>query len=123
MKLSEFNFRTYLAGFHYPLKINNDFICGNFAYNTNEVELWTGLYDEKGKKIYENDILKIFDDEEVVAYYKVSINFIKGIELQNIDHFAISHIDNIFPNIVLGDYLSDAEIIGNIHENPELLKC
>ena len=51
MKLKDFDFRIWDNGiFHYPIKINNDIVDINLSIGINdEIELFTGLYDENGK--------------------------------------------------------------------------
>ncbi|EOI4972577.1 YopX family protein [Campylobacter jejuni] len=85
-----------------------------------EIELFTGLYDKNGNKIYEGDILRIQLD-----YNKVEKGFVQyhnGIfKVINRKAFPASHEYCV---TFLGTcYIKDCvEIIGNIHENAELLK-
>lgn len=78
------------------------------------VEQCTGLKDKNGKLIYENDVLKLIDQgiEYIVYVYWESGMYC----------FAISSNS---ANLVFSD-LSDnettCEIIGNIHENADLLE-
>ena len=70
-----------------------------------EVMQYTGLKDKNGKEIYEGDIVKG--------------NYLKGIGVvewnDKFCKFDISHKMNITPS-------DECEVIGNIYENPELLK-
>lgn len=74
-------------------------------------EQYTGLHDKNGKEIYDGDILKLDGGD---ALFKVVF-----------DDGAFGLNSDITPSIVYGmrtlDVL-DGEVIGNIHENPELLE-
>ena len=80
---------------------------------------FTGFFDEDGREIYEGDIIKIaekFDDENVYTGNGV-VCFEEGIyELQNGKHFA--YLGWLMHN----DDITKLEVIGNIHDNPELMK-
>ena len=77
---------------------------------------WTGLLDKNGKEIYEGDIVSVslslgYSNNRVVVWNKIGGSWCfseDGIQ---------EGIDLDFTDI--GD---DIEIIGNIHENKELLK-
>lgn len=89
------------------------------------LELWSGYFDKNGKKIYEGDIIKyvyVFNHTLLDKYIlkrlpkKVSIGYV------GIDDFLGFRI---LKNKELQCFMKDAtniEIIGNIHENAELLK-
>ena len=82
---------------------------------------FTGLFDEDGREIYEGDIIKIveeFDDENVYTRNGV-VFFEEGIyELQdkNGKHFAY------LGWLMHDEAITKLEVIGNIHDNPELMK-
>ncbi|HEC1856321.1 YopX family protein [Campylobacter sp. US50a] len=93
-----------------------------------EMELWTGLYDKHGKKIYENDILKFsfsFYDgtrtQEVIAYAN-AITY-NGLFFTSKHNGFFPRIDDYSYEQLEENFTFSMEIIGNIHENPELLKC
>ncbi|EEV4945534.1 hypothetical protein HFM63_001321 [Campylobacter coli] len=97
-------------------------------YDDIEIELWTGLYDKHGKKIYENDILKFsfsFYDgtrtQEVIAYAN-AITY-NGLFFTSKHNGFFPRIDNYSYEQLEENFTFSMEIIGNIHENPELLKC
>lgn len=83
------------------------------------VEQFTGLLDQKGKEIYEGDLVKF----ELVEEYDLTgqDEFTGTIEWDEEDtgFFICSHTER-FPHIKLW-FTNYLEVIGNIHENPELL--
>ena len=89
--------------------------CGDFYPDWFEVDpetarRFTELTDKNGTKIYEGDIVDILTENEeigVVAYED-------GGFLVNADGFCVDFHSNING--------TDLEVIGNIHDNPELLE-
>ena len=72
-----------------------------------QVMQFTGLLDKNGKEIYEGDV----------------INDGYGGNVVYIDRYAGFYIQNSHANALpLADAIYDKQIIGNIHENPELVK-
>lgn len=79
-----------------------------------EVNQYTGLKDKNGKEIYEGDIVQQGDNRVnrgVVEYKNSNPNnyFINGYVLVTIGDEWI-------------DFNNKCEVIGNVHESPELLK-
>ena len=75
---------------------------------------FTGLYDKNGRKIFEGDIIKCKVHE--MNGYRVR----RGV----VEYHGVGFIMNLEPNSWYDqkNIPFDCEIIGNIYDNPELLK-
>lgn len=106
-----------IAGnWHYgtPLVFTEDYVCITAPHTHNKkveattVGQFTGLTDKNGKKIFEGDILNCltsdFDGSDKYVY-----------------NFKITDITN-FEHMGFLAFCNEIEVIGNIHDNPELLK-
>jgi uncharacterized phage protein (TIGR01671 family) len=104
--------------------ISHDSLCcpsyslGEILYGSGFiVEQFTGLHDKNGKEIYQNDICKIkFDVNKVDDHIYNSLTK-KEIETGERVFLVESPMFNNQPELN-ADVI---DIIGNIHENPELL--
>ena len=74
---------------------------------------YTGLKDKNGKDIYEGDIVQDQEGKHSVEWCEQEMGF----RLFNVFFYKN---DPGFPNVILW---IDLEVIGNIYENPELLKA
>ncbi|EOI0397151.1 YopX family protein [Campylobacter jejuni] len=89
-----------------------------------EIELWTGYFDKNGNKIYENDIIKNESLEEI--YYITRDNTYKMFKIIIYDKDCNENLYrkknpadiNLLKMLVSDKNMS---VIGNIHENKELL--
>ena len=77
------------------------------------LEQYTGLKDKNGKKIYEGDICKI-------SYFGKWVNV--AVERHTTDFIVVNRKGEDYVGRALGGYANVIEIIGNIHENGDLLK-
>lgn len=83
-----------------------------------EIELFTGLYDKNGNKVYEGDILHYSNCHTNYEVYAFKVVFIEG--TFNLVEF---HDGSECYQDIMADFLStELEVVGNIHENEDLLK-
>ncbi|HEG2687732.1 TPA: hypothetical protein SCV37_000701 [Campylobacter coli] len=146
MKLSDFDFRVWdgrkyvnnIKGGVYIHKKGTDVKCLNrnqdcYDYefeldeldNSNlEIELFTGYYDDKGNKIYIGDIIEclVFTNEKnlEVFYEIICFDMELGLcsKLSNGDGGYLFDLRRDKNNKTI----EDVYVVGNIHENKELLK-
>ena len=78
-----------------------------------ELELmqYTGLHDKNNKEIYEGDIVKCTVTENSADYLQIEAG----------DKHSVLRII-LIPDLYQEGLSDDGEIIGNIYENPELIK-
>jgi uncharacterized phage protein (TIGR01671 family) len=81
-----------------------------------EIELmqFTGLIDKNGREIYEGDIVFSLDKAYEVEFYEGCF----GIHIPSPDRAYPHHYCQAYGKAMA----EDDEVIGNIHETPELLK-
>ncbi len=102
---------------------------GNAVFNDRDIynklcldgvafEQFTGLLDKNGKEIYEGDIVK-FED---VSGYKDGCASVIWHE-DSCGYYLENDDDNIYDTLYDFTPSYQMEIIGNIHENPELLEA
>lgn len=117
--MKELKFRAWDIDCHrfeyFEIGENND-CYGMFRVAANKfgsvIEQYTGLKDENGREIYEGDIVTLNGEWEEIEHGDCSI-----VTFEN----GCFRVGNGYENEA-GSYLSDWRIIGNIHENPELLE-
>ena len=107
-KFSHFNY----WGLDIPVNGCNSFPSSSNSAYIKTHDQFTGLHDKNGNPIYEGDIItfELFGDEEHSTMTNGTIIYEDNLAWFSIDEeFPLCAADNI-------------KIVGNIHENPELLK-
>ncbi|WP_260202777.1 YopX family protein [Lactiplantibacillus pentosus] len=79
-----------------------------------ELEQFTDLKDVSGKDIYEGDIVK--------SNYKYAQPNISQIIMKDGNSYITGEDLATGNEMLVSDHIGEIEVIGNVHENPELLK-
>ncbi|EAH5552988.1 hypothetical protein WDS03_001370 [Campylobacter upsaliensis] len=119
MKLKDFDFRIhdkekardYIYHFD-PKKFMEKMLIDTSLYETLGLELWSGVCDKRGFRIYEGDIIEC--EAKIAGLYKKvrgSVTFKDGCFYVLVDN-----------NIYKLNTLLNIKLLGNIHEKKELLK-
>ena len=86
----------------------------------------TGLKDKNGKLIYEGDIVQTtFENNSKIIFSVVWDNKTalfngKIIKKEGINNYFMPNLDYLY--YLLGNEKDEVEVIGNINENPELIR-
>ena len=111
----------WIEGSYIHLNVNADFICQGRSFNSlipiklevipSTVGQYIGIPDKNGKKIFEGDIVKAYS----ICGEEEGIGVVYWSELFVAWHYANNK------SMYSGD-IASYEVIGNIHDNPEVLK-
>lgn len=130
MKLKDFDFRIWHKDSEsfMNIKVSGTDLRIILTYDDSmELELWSGFYDSKGAKIYEGDIVK-YDSRTnpLVAVLERSTFYIVDTSIEK--HLQVdcgTRLQGIYENGNNGytnNKLECVQVLGNIHENENLLK-
>lgn len=74
------------------------------------LEQYTGLKDAENVDIYEGDVLETYNGS------RVYVSFEEGLFIIYFSNTAVSLVDYLIDGVI------SAKVIGNVHQNPELLE-
>lgn len=86
-----------------------------FPLDSGKLTQCTGLKDKNGKLIFDGDLVRVdcLNKDFVIVYEENFCGIFSGFVLRRID----DTFDSVTPS-----FITDSRVIGNIHENEELLK-
>ena len=94
--------------------INNQGTTGGNEVDAETVGQYTGMVDKNGTKIFEGDIIDFLYRSDGDDY---------GIVQYDVDETEFGFVYNLIYDGLVRHYCSrDIEVIGNIYDNPELMK-
>lgn len=129
MKLKDFDFRIWDSNTNkfIELAISDNIRAIPRKSDDLVLELWSGFYDSKGAKIYEGDIVK-YDSRTnpLVAVFERSTFYIVDTSIKkDLQVDCGTRLQGIYDNGSSGytnQKLECVQVLGNIHENADLLK-
>ena len=83
---------------------------------------YTGLQDKNGKRVFEGDIVQFEDDTPGQYEYHDDIVMNEGVVEYNNGRFYFTNRVSVEMDDIIYENIADCTVIGNIHDNPELLE-
>lgn len=129
MKLKDFDFRIWDSNTNRFIEFAISDNIRAIPRNSDDLvlELWSGFYDSKGAKIYEGDIVKYNSNTTplVVVFERNTFYIIDTSIEKHLQVDCGTRLQGIYDNRSNGytnNKLECLQVLGNIHENAELLK-
>jgi uncharacterized phage protein (TIGR01671 family) len=122
--MREIKFRYYMASVGQMIPVRSMYFVGNVVHINDglhecahsELMQYTGLHDKNGREIYEGDVIKFPKDHTYYSFYGVTGQPVEWDESGGWHPFANNEDGQPYPKP------GECEVIGNVYENPELLK-
>lgn len=98
------------------------------ACDPSSISQFTGLYDEHGCQVYEGDIVILHGcpdvEARVVVYYEEAFNIATRKEYESLMQGSHPYMNDYAHMTCLNEWSNSGlvTVIGNIYDNPELLK-
>ena len=99
-----------------PFEMTTDNLCDQYEVDENTIGQFTGITDKAGKEIYEGDIMQ-YTDPKTHKNHRFHVVFDSG-------RFGFRN-DNVMKQTTTplsGHIMTKWEVIGNMYDNPEMLK-
>lgn len=115
------------SGFHFEGDgcVYLNVIQADFGADKNPVIMqFTGMVDRNKKEVYEGDIVTVLQTDEETLIRRHEVRFFRGrwVYQQLYGNYKIEELGSMFSFCPTSCYNRGLKVIGNIYENPELVK-